>query len=54
MLGLKDINEVIKYNYNVCEIYDCDEVATNFYEKETRNIDLCLIHYMEIQRTAYY
>jgi len=54
MLGLKDIDEVIEYNYRVCEVYGCEQEATEFYERDTRNIDVCLTHYREIQRYSYY
>lgn len=53
MLGLKDINEVIEYNYRVCEVFGCDEEATEFLERDLRSIDVCLVHYIEIQRNYY-
>lgn len=54
MLGLKDIDEVIEYNYRVCEVFGCEAEATEFFERDTRDIDLCLMHYREIQRSYYF
>jgi hypothetical protein len=54
MIPLKDIDEVIEYNYRVCEAYDCEEESTDFFESEYRSIDLCQRHYREAQRYMFY
>jgi hypothetical protein len=54
MIALKDIDELIEYNYRVCEAYGCEEEATDFFESEYRNVDLCAMHYRESQRYMFY
>jgi hypothetical protein len=54
MFALKDIDEVISYNYRVCEAYGCEDESTHFFESEYRSIDLCSQHYREAQRYLFY
>jgi hypothetical protein len=49
VLALKDINEVLQYNYDVCEVYDCDELAEKSVERDdSRDLEVCPGHYREI------
>lgn len=53
MIALKDIDEVIEYNYRVCEEYSCELESDSFYEREDRNIDLCSEHYRQLSNYGY-
>jgi hypothetical protein len=54
LLGLKDYSELDEYNYKVCEISSCEEEATElFTDEETRIIDVCYKHSIQLENNRY-
>lgn len=54
MLALKDTDELLEYFYDVCEVSGCEHEATDFYELEAGGINVCDVHYREIDNQIHF
>lgn len=54
MLVLKDTDELLGYTYDVCEVSGCEEEAVNFYELQSTGVNVCDIHYKEIDNQIHF
>jgi hypothetical protein len=54
VLALKDTIELLEYFYNVCEVSGCEQEASDFYELEDSGINVCDVHYKEIDNQIHF
>lgn len=48
MLALKDTEEMLEYDYKVCEVSNCEDEATDIYNSYDMAIDVCDYHYSDM------